>query len=219
MIGPYWVQTIGGGAVDLVNPAPEQIDFVAMATSLSRLPRFVGQTEKFAYSVAQHLINGTEAILRAGYSHAHAAAFLLHDGHEYVIGDDASPKLGALVALAQLHEDDIHAGEIIRRARTRLASNLDRAIYEAAGITWPLPHHIAHVVKEYDVRLLCTERDALMAKPPYRWVEAVERALPLDGVDLTEREPKQVQYHWQSLLANMCGDVYFVNARPGQNLL
>lgn len=179
--GSPWIQTLGGGALDLVNPTPDQIDFRVMARVLARVPRFAGHTNRGVYSVAQHSEQGALAIFRDTGDRLAAAAFLLHDGHEYAIGDDATPKVLALAAHAVLDTGDLNAADVVKRAHKRLKATLDAAIYTAAGMDWPLPPELAAIVKQYDAHMLLTERLARMARPPADWQDgAVE---PLEGVD------------------------------------
>jgi hypothetical protein len=169
---------------DLGAPTPDMVDFDAMATVLARIPRFTGHTKSGVYSVAQHCVEGAYAILRDMGEPSMAAAFLLHDGHEYVIGDLATPIQHAIGFYAGIVSGDPDAEIIVRRAVKALKANLDEAIYTAAGIEWPLPAPVQAIVKEYDVRMMRTERDACLAEPPEPWIAECEQAVPVAGVDL-----------------------------------
>lgn len=181
-----WLQTIGGARyVDLANPKPEQINFEAMATVLARVPRFGGHTNGI-YSVAQHCVEGAYAILRDTGRRDAAAAFLLHDGHEYLIGDIATPVQEALAAAADVFDGDRDGGDIVRCAIGNLKARLDAAIYAAAGIAWPLPKDVRAIVKDYDMRMCATEHRARMDAAPFPWVEQVENAASVVGCDLAQ---------------------------------
>lgn len=178
-----WMQALGGTAVDLVNPTPDMIHWPTIATVLARLPRFGGHTRNGTYSVAQHCIEGAAAIVRDGHPLLAAAAFLIHDAHEAYIGDVTTPVQRALAHHADQAFPYAYHGAV-ERAFTSLKSALDSAIYPAAGLPWPLPPHIAAVVKSYDIRMMVTERDERLDPPPYPWRMDAER---VTGCDL---------YHW-----------------------
>lgn len=191
--GP-WLQTLSppispaqfrGGALDLVNPKPEQVGFRAGSIVLGRIPRFGGHTERGVLSVAQHQSEGAKAILRETGNRDHAAAFLIHDFHEYALGDDATPKLEALACIAIEEAGDINAAVFIRAVFREAKRRLDAAIYPAAGLPWPLPYETARAVKAMDMRMCATERNARMAPSPQPWSEIYETAEPVRGVDLS----------------------------------
>jgi hypothetical protein len=177
------LQVLGGAAVDLVHPLPEQIDFHTMACVLARVPRFCGHTDRGTLSVAQHCLEGARAIERDTGRRDAAAAFMLHDGHEYVLGDITTPVQDALVEIAIMF-GNVYAGDAVKSAIRHLKNRLDVAIYTAAGITFPLPADVHAIVKEYDLRMCRTERDARVAPSPYPWADVVENAVPVEDVDL-----------------------------------
>lgn len=181
----HWVQILhdkpSRRAFDLMNPDPACIDFDKMALTLSRLPRFGGQTKEgeAIYSVLQHEVEGCYAILRDTGNRKAAAAFLIHDHHEAIIGDQVTPVQRALQAHAVLVTGDLHAGEVVRDALASLRSTLDCAIYSAAGLEWPLDPETRRIVKEYDLRMCRTERDARMQPAPFSWHPSIEDAEPV----------------------------------------
>lgn len=181
-----WTQVLGtdgkGKRFDLVNPRAEDVDFVAMATVLARTPRFNGHTEGGSYSVAQHCREGAYAILRETGDAYAAAAFLLHDGHEYIIGDQSTPVRDAVAWYAVAESGDLYADRIVRSAIASLKLALDQAIYKRAGLGWPLSPAVHALVKEYDIRMLRTEADARMAPRPEPWEGIYEAAVSIAGV-------------------------------------
>ena len=181
----HWMQAIGSRRVDLVHPTPDMIDFEVMARVLARIPRFTGHTEGGVLSTAQHSVEGARAIRRDTGSDYYAGVFLLHDGHEEIIGDIATPVANAVAFYAVLESRDIHAEDLVRRAFKALKNQLDSAIYPAGGFTWPLPDDAHRIVREYDLRMLRTERDARLGVPPEPWITACEEAEPIVGADLT----------------------------------
>jgi len=176
-----WLQVLGGVAFDLVNPRAELVDFNTVARVLSRVARFGGHTERGTLSVAQHCLEGSEAILRDHGDRLAAAAFLIHDAHEAYIGDMPTPVRDALCACADelLNWDGRNP---VRGAIKLLKERLDGAIYPAAGLPWPLPQVVSARVSEYDERMCNTERLARLAPSPRPWPMFDDLA-PVAGVD------------------------------------
>lgn len=172
-----WLQTGSGRAFDLTDPKPGSIDFgVDVAEALARIPRFTGHVRAGAYSVAQHCVLGAEMLFAETGRADLAAAFLLHDAHEAYLGDIASPIVVALDAV-QAERGRI-AGTMSPAAAIRiLKARLDAVIHAAAGIAWPLPEEVTKTVKLWDARMLITERNHLMARPPEPW--ALEHLEPI----------------------------------------
>lgn len=174
--GP-WVLTSSGRAFDLLDPRPEMVDFtVDIPESLARIARFNGHVRSGPYSVAQHCVIGARALFSKTGSRALAACFLLHDAHEAYIGDLATP---VSFALARLSGGEARASWMELRAR------IDRAIAAAAfpdahfneGEADAAFYHAS--VKAMDISMLRMERDQLMPRSPWPWVNAVETAEPL----------------------------------------
>ena len=163
--------------MDLINPTPEMVCFLTIARVLARVPRFGGHTNNGVLSVAQHCLEGANAILRDTGRRDAAGAFLLHDAHEAYIGDITTPVVDAI---ADLSECPHHVHMAIRQLKARL----DEAIYTAAGIAWPLPADVRDMVEEYDIRMCRTECDARMAPSPRPWSEPYVSAEPVADVDL-----------------------------------
>ena len=89
-----WQRMLSGRRLDLLNPAPADIDIEDIAHGLARVARWNGQTVgAHAFSVAQHaLIVEDIALSRNGdWSMQWRLAALLHDAPEYVVGDLISP--------------------------------------------------------------------------------------------------------------------------------
>lgn len=108
-----------GSLIDIAQPDPAAVCIRAIARALAGIRRFNGR----GISVAQHSVVGAKSMESDGESRLHAALFLLHDAHEWLIGDLVQP-------VAELLGDghgviaDIKAG-------------WDRAIYAAAGLPGP----------------------------------------------------------------------------------
>jgi hypothetical protein len=92
---------LSGRRLDLLDPAPDDIEIVDIAHGLARVARWNGQTTgAHAFSVAQHcvLVEEIASALspRDAWSAAHRLAALLHDAPEYVVGDLISPFKAAI---------------------------------------------------------------------------------------------------------------------------
>ena len=89
-----WQRMLSGRRLDLLNPAPADIEIEDIAHGLARVARWNGQTVgAHALSVAQHaLIVEDIAVSRNGdWPTQWRLAALLHDAPEYVVGDLISP--------------------------------------------------------------------------------------------------------------------------------
>jgi hypothetical protein len=134
--GKSWIHTFTGRRYNLVDPNPEVLTIQDVAHALSLICRYTGHVRTH-YSVAQHSVLAAFSVP----SELRVMA-LLHDGHECVTGDVASPIKRRLGEVWRAFE---HAHEIPFRAR------------------FGLPAEFPLAVKEVDVRLLATEeRDLLV---------------------------------------------------------
>jgi len=89
---------LSGRRLDLLDPAPGDIEISDIARGLARVARWNGQTAgPHAFSVAQHALL-VEAVVRGSREtdRRWQLAALLHDAPEYVIGDLISPFKAAL---------------------------------------------------------------------------------------------------------------------------
>lgn len=158
-----WSQSRMGRRIDMLEPDAASIDFDEIALHLADLYRYVGAASP-RISVAAHTLLVAEIIRRERPDAvAHA---LLHDAHEYIIGDITRPVYAAIDAL--LPDDSINPVRILKNRH-------DRVIHEAAGLEMPGPSTKAAI--EYaDLIALNTERAYAMKAPPERWARAVEDA-------------------------------------------
>lgn len=122
-----------GGVIDLGRPDHEVVCFVDMAHTLSKIPRFNGRNFGIGLSVAQHCVMGAQAIMNEGGSKHDAALFLLHDGHEWVLGDIITPTVRLLSAFQEETYGETHLRDSIAACK----SAWDEAIYYAAGLPGP----------------------------------------------------------------------------------
>lgn len=178
----YWLATVSGGEIDLLEPKPSQFDMGEIAEALANICRFSGRVRRL-WSVAQHSV--------LMHDHASPAAkpyCLMHDAKEAAIGDRPTPaKRAELLVLAGLDMPSTDAREermrqalhglLVERHRA-FEDRIDAAIHRAAGLAWPPPAPVAAEVHALDLRALATERRQFMARSTRKWSAAVEKARP-----------------------------------------
>jgi 5'-deoxynucleotidase YfbR-like HD superfamily hydrolase len=89
-----WQRMLSGRRLDLLNPAPADIEIEDIAHGLARVARWNGQTVgAHAFSVAQHalIVEDVAFARNGGWPMQWRLAALLHDAPEYVVGDLISP--------------------------------------------------------------------------------------------------------------------------------
>lgn len=204
----------GGSVMDIAAPHPDKVCFKEMATALAGIVRFDGR----GIPVAQHLVMGAEAILRE-YRDPHLAAlYLLHDGHEYIFGDQTLPTMQLFDGVInQLLPPSMRGGlGLASLARKIMAASWDAAIYSAAGkpepSSWTRPQK--ERVKAMDLRMRHAEAVAGFGpaaatetprmKPPilrgaiHSWgflaaeEKFIDMANELLGKDVVERQRRRV---------------------------
>lgn len=138
----HWLGTVSGRKIDFINPDPDEINIEDIATGLSNVARFAGQTEGH-YSVAQHSHHCSV------YCNEYPLEALLHDASEAYMGDCPRP-------LKDLLGDGWRDVE----------NNLMEVIAAKFGFQWPLPPE----VKDVDDRMLFTERRYFQPRHvPWPW--------------------------------------------------
>lgn len=156
---PIWSLTSDGSLIDIADPRPEIVCFLEMGNVLSKIARFDGRNPGPAYSVAQHCVMGAQAVMNEGGSLGDAALFLLHDGHEYIVGDQSRPsqKLYSSVCI------DLYGEERMIDAVAACKAAWDEAIYFAAGLPGPeaWTKKQAALIKTMDNRMCRVEAIAL----------------------------------------------------------
>jgi len=129
-----WIQTASGKAFDLLKPDPAMVDLENdIAGPLARLARFSGHIASGPYSVAQHSVEGADALLRETGDERLAALFLLHDAHEAYLGDLTTPVQAALVDIADSKAGP-GAGARLYACLALLRKGVDEAIHAAAPV-------------------------------------------------------------------------------------
>lgn len=158
---------LDGAIADLAEIRAEQIDFTHVAAALSKTARFTGRHHGALLSVAQHCVMGADALFREKGDGVLAGYFLLHDAHEYLLGDVGRPAAldFDLKTAEYLIENgvapEIAHGAVIEGIK-RSKSSLDAPIAEAAQLPpiarMPL---YARQVAEMDERMCLAEARVL----------------------------------------------------------
>lgn len=192
-VGRTVFATSSGKLVDLLDPRPEDIDFDDIAEHLSKENRYNGGTPGTAYSVAEHLVRGAEAVFanvrgvylserrgsEAGLEEfvaPYVGYFLIHDAPEAYLKDDPTPKKRAIDAIAQ-GQFGVLAGSITG-AFDELTRRFEIAIAKAAGLPWPWPKLCQETVDAFDEIMLVTEwRDLKRIPLPF-----TPTVLPLEEI-------------------------------------
>ncbi|WP_376704723.1 hypothetical protein RQ479_08230 [Mesorhizobium sp. ISC25] len=158
---------LDGQIADLADMKVDQIDFAHIAATLSKTSRWTGRHRGAALSVAQHCVMGADALFRESGDGVLAGYFLLHDAHEYLLGDIGRPAVLDidLKTAEYLIEKGVSA-EIahgaVAEGTNRSKRALDIPITEAAQLPpisrMPL---YARQVAEMDERMCMAEARAL----------------------------------------------------------
>lgn len=147
--GP-WLASASGKIIDLLNPDPSQFTIEDIATGLSNIARFNGQTNQW-YSVAEHSIHVAELLP----NHLKLQG-LLHDATEAYLCDVPSPLKSML-------------GEAYKAIERRVAG----AISVSLGVDLV---DLDKATKEADLMLLFSERDLLQpGGPDWGWGHDTKR--------------------------------------------
>lgn len=146
-----WLLTASGRHFDPVDPQPDMIDLVDIATGLANECRFAGQC-RFFYSVAQHSVLVSQHV-----PPEYAWEGLLHDATEAYIKDIPAPVKRLL--------PDYRA--------------LEKRIEGAIRARFGLPAIQSPGIKQADLTLLATERRDLMPNGGSAWA-MIEGIAPLD---------------------------------------
>lgn len=124
-----------GTLMCLASVTASDISFAEMASGLSKITRWNGRYLGPPYYVAQHCVTGADALFAETGDVVLAGYFLLHDGHEYLLGDWTRPAVDAVELAAVKELRTAGKGKpVVRDARERVKSRTDLAIWEAAKL-------------------------------------------------------------------------------------
>lgn len=131
-----WQRMLSGRRLDLLDPAPLDIEIEDIAHGLSFVARWNGQTSgEYPYSVAEHSVF-VEKLFSDLYPEMPAKwrlAALLHDAPEYVIGDMISPVKSA-----------------VGPGYKELDERLTAAVHLRFGLPAAIPQNIKRKIKKAD---------------------------------------------------------------------
>ncbi|MBF0342510.1 MAG: phosphohydrolase [Magnetococcales bacterium] len=136
-----WIQTYTGRQFWPMDARVEEIDILDIAHALSMLCRFNGHCRRF-YSVAEHAVHVSRVV-----ASPHARWGLLHDAAEAYLSDIPKPVKMELPAFHPWEE----------------------RLLGVIGERFGLESRIPEAVKLADMRLLATEKAALMGPEPTPW--------------------------------------------------
>ncbi|KAI93533.1 hypothetical protein T281_16125 [Rhodomicrobium udaipurense JA643] len=167
-----------GIAVDLLRPAPEQIDFNDLAEVLSRIDHTGGRCASGIYSVAQHCVIGADAVARETGSDALAASFLFHAAHEAYLGRTEHAAFAAYtnwfaasVRLDPAFHTSMPRDTIMPAARRAADAAFDdlkfaimNTVHQAARLEWPCSDAAMAKLLDVDRRLHNTEAVQLLGE-------------------------------------------------------
>lgn len=163
---------VDGGIADLLALRREDVSFRHVALALSRIARWSGRHLPPAVSVAQHCVMGADAIMREhrdrpAVAQTAAGYFMLHDAHEYLIGDVTRPVVAALDMLLA----PVAGGGAVSAAMERLKAGLDAVIEQAA--------HAAPLARFPECAAIVADMDERMAAAEARHLYGARGAIPL----------------------------------------
>lgn len=178
-----WLQTFSGGQFWPLDPRPEHVRLADIAHALSMQCRYLGHTKRF-YSVAEHCVLMTRAVLRDTGDEELALNALLHDAAEAYLGDVPRP----------LKRDPAWA-----TYRT-IEQGVEAAIAAALGVKTLTK---APLVEEYDTRILRDEAEVLMRVDLVPW--HLECGEPL-GVTVTGMAPEYARAVYLNWAEDLLGE-------------
>lgn len=180
-----WIQTVSGRQFWPLEPKADDVDIGDIAHALSMKCRYSGHTQKF-YSVAEHSVHISNALLRDGWSPTTALWGLLHDAAEAYLPDIARPIKAAMPGFAAI-EFDVEMAVI-------------SAVFPKVP-GWDFSFVRCDVVKQYDTRILVDEKAAMMPHTPADW-GLTEPAL---GVQIVGWCPTEAKVRFLRAYENLVG--------------
>lgn len=199
-----WLQTRDGQKWSLLSPSAADVRWPEIAHALSNLCRFTGHTQKF-YSVAEHSYRVWEMSALMSDSPRAQLLALLHDAHEFVLGDKATPLQHALTVLNPDFAETWRG----------LKAKTDRAIFTAAGLTPADVAEFGNLVHHADMAVLMREREVVLGKPPEPWADVLER-IPPAPVPIKGYLPRTARGLFFNALEPLLEAVAKDNARRGR---
>lgn len=140
------------GMHDLARLGSTDIDLTAIAEQLAKLPRYNGATPGLVWDVASHSMLAMELARNHMADYATMAQVLLHDVHEFILGDRTRPveRWLAWWRARETNTADRHRCPGTERA----AIEIDAALYRAIGMPAPTPDQIRMIRWADDMALV-----------------------------------------------------------------
>ena len=181
-----WQRMLSGRRLDLLDPAPLDIEIADIAHGLSFVARWNGQTHgDWPYSVAEHSLL-VEQLFDGPDEARWRLAALLHDAPEYVIGDMISPVKAA-----------------VGPGYAEMDARLAEAIHLRFGLPARLPAPVKRAIKAADKAsawLEATRIAGFSEAEADRFFGRPSRPLP---VDLHLRPPAQARSAFLARFADL----------------
>lgn len=195
-----------GSLMDLAHPEACEIDFNEVAYGLAKINRFTGTYPGVGYSDAQHCVMGAQVLLREGEDELTAALFLLHDAHEYKLGDDSRPKQDLLAAM--LDDFSPKASEAYRSVVAAAKAGWDGAIYAAAGLPAPdaWTKRQANTIAKMDVRMAAAEAESLFGNAARKMYPLSRYPAPLTIGAIVPWPPVKAEMAFLGMFDQLIGD-------------
>lgn len=204
---PAW--TAGGKLENLADPSSITIDFAWISATLSGLARFNNKQDGPPLSVAQHCVQGADALYReTGDAHV-AGLFLLHDHHEAWIGDITTPVARVLDYLvAETLEEPEDCAGMFLAVLEKIKRKFDTCIYAAAGYASPhlWTEEQKRLVHQMDGRMGEIEAYELFGPSAFEQVPHSGRPSPkLTGSICPTWAPMKAEEAFNARLKKYCG--------------
>jgi hypothetical protein len=197
---PVWSFNSDGTVFDLAAPAVASVCFLEVAKALAGIRRFNGR----GIPVAQHSVMGAKAVINERGTGMEAVLFLLHDAHEWALGDIIRPMQSLMSLHLSQHHGALHA-QAFEQGLDRLKSRWDDAIYAAAGL--PLPEFWTtrqrRVVKDMDDRMCRAEAIDLFGQRASTQFSTSERPKTLGCIRMWG--PAKAEEEFLALLHQLAG--------------
>jgi hypothetical protein len=146
-----WMMTFTGRQVLPLALNPEDVDIRDIAHATAMQCRYNGHVTKF-YSVAEHMVHISDAVLRYTNSPVAALQGLVHDGNEAYTGDMIRPVKNSLKAAYANWKE--------------VEDSNERAIAAALNLPYPFDP----MIKECDKRIIVNEKTHLFGpNKPWDW--------------------------------------------------
>ena len=177
-----WLVLSNGAEQHIAGPGAlvAQYTIDSIAHQLAQINRFTGATCR-PYSVAEHSLLCADLAQEAGLPPTVQLCCLLHDAHECIVGDMATPMKG-LLGDAWAAQEALHA----------------RTLRGHFGLRHAFAAH-REAVKHFDLVALATERRDLLAYQPGRnapWPVLDTPGRQIYAADVNLRSLWREQRHW-----------------------